>query len=263
MSQIDSPPSVSRAAFACPHCGALTTQYWYKVFADEIYRDRKTPSIIDQEFVDGIDTHDEIDEEQKEKYKKHFARLATGKLHISPRDNESGDCRVENLHVAKCFHCADVSVWVYEKMIYPNVVPGIHPNSDSPENVRQLFEEARGILNSSPKGAAALLRLCVQHLCIFLGKPGKNINDDIASLVSDGLNPTIQQALDVVRVVGNEAVHPGTINLDDNREIALQLFELVNIVTNQMITHPKQISELYNSLPESKRDQIEVRDSNN
>ena len=37
----------------------------------------------------------------------------------------------------------------------------------------------------------------------------------------------IQKALDFVRVVGNEAVHPGEINLDDNKELYSLIFCLI------------------------------------
>jgi len=74
------------------------------------------------------------------------------------------------------------------------------------------------------------MRLVVQKLCAHLGREREEIDDDIASLVSKGLNPLIQQALDVVRVVGNEAVHPGTIDIKDGRDTALRLFELVNAI---------------------------------
>ncbi|WP_415663473.1 DUF4145 domain-containing protein [Vibrio taketomensis] len=49
------------------------------------------------------------------------------------------------------------------------------------------------------------------------------MNNDIKELVSEGLSPKIQQALDSLRVVGNNAVHPGQINIDDNAEVAYKL----------------------------------------
>jgi hypothetical protein len=63
-----------------------------------------------------------------------------------------------------------------------------------------------------------------------------------------------------VRVIGNESVHPGTIDLKDDREIALRLFDLVNAITEQMISHPKRVQEMYSKLPAAKREAIEKRD---
>jgi hypothetical protein len=145
-------------------------------------------------------------------------------------------------------------------MIYPNSRISINPNPDMPEKVKGLFEEAREIVNSSPKGAAALLRLCIQYLLIDLGESGKNIAKDIGSLVEKGLNPLIQKSLDVVRVIGNESVHPGEIDLNDNKDIALKLFTLVNIICDQMITHPKEVENLYSNLPQNKIEAIDSRD---
>ena len=70
----------------------------------------------------------------------------------------------------------------------------------------------------------------------------------------------VQQALDIVRVIGNEAVHPGQIEVSDNPAIAASLFRLVNIIAEHMISEPKAIAELYRSLPPDKLKGIEDRD---
>lgn len=75
--------------------------------------------------------------------------------------------------------------------------------------------------------------------CLDLHENGKNRDRDIAKLLSKGMNPLVQKALDVVRAIGNESVHPGTIDLNDNRDIAVRRFELVNLIVEQMITRPK------------------------
>jgi hypothetical protein len=67
-------------------------------------------------------------------------------------------------------------------------------------------------------------------------------------------------ALDSVRVIGNEAVHPGQIDLRDTPEIAMSLFGLVNFIVEKMITEPKEIDAFYGALPATKLDQIAKRD---
>ena len=167
---------------------------------------------------------------------------------------------VSGVTVAWCTHCQNESIWIGNKLIYPASTQAPPPNPDLPEEILPDYHEACNIVGDSPRGAAALLRLCIQKLCNHLGESGKNINNDIAALVKKGLNPTIQKSLDVVRVIGNEAVHPGTIDLNDSPDTAIALFNLVNIITEAMITQPKMIESLYGSLPDAKLEQIEERD---
>ncbi|MCF6208131.1 MAG: DUF4145 domain-containing protein, partial [Ghiorsea sp.] len=136
------------------------------------------------------------------------------------------------------------------------------PNMDLPDDIKGDYEEARTIANLSPRGAAALLRLAIQKLCEHLGQSGKNINADIKELVKEGLPPKVQKALDSVRVIGNEAVHPGSIDLKDDLNTVNKLFKLVNFIANKMITEPREIDAIYGSLPQDKIDGINQRDSN-
>lgn len=166
----------------------------------------------------------------------------------------------DEINVVFCKHCKDYSLWQFEKMIYPEDSGVMPPNSDLNQDVQEDYLEAKSIANKSPRGAAALLRLCIQKLCTQLGEKGKDIDEDIASLVAKGLSHTIQKSLDIVRVIGNNAVHPGQLDLKDDRDTALKLFELINLIAETMITQPSQIDKLYNSLPESSKEHIQKRD---
>lgn len=91
-------------------------------------------------------------------------------------------------------------------MYYPDIENAPFPNPEMPQEVLKLYLEAASIHGKSPRGAAALLRLSIQVLCKELGESGKNINTVIASLVKKGLLEIVQQFLDTVRVIGNNAV---------------------------------------------------------
>jgi hypothetical protein len=135
------------------------------------------------------------------------------------------------------------------------------PHKDMPASVREDYEEAQDVFPYSARSAAALLRLALQKLCKELGEKGKNINADIGSLVKKGLSEHIQQALDIMRVVGNEAVHPGVINIRDNPEIAMELFSLINEIVEDQIAMKQRIKARYDSLPPNKLKGIEDRDA--
>lgn len=122
------------------------------------------------------------------------------------------------------------SIWIGEKLLYPESTSAPGPHDDLPQELLLDYIEASSIVNKSPRGAAALLRLVLQKLMVCLGEQGKDINKDISSLVQKGLHPHVQQALDIVRVIGNESVQPGQLDLKDDITTALQLFELINFI---------------------------------
>ena len=159
-----------------------------------------------------------------------------------------------------CPHCGRVSMWHDQVMILPNASSAPMAHADMPESLLQDYNEARSLLGMSPRSSAALLRLIIQKLCVILGQKGENINADIGSLVAKGLPVQVQQALDIVRVVGNEQVHPGQLDVRDDPEVAVELFNLVNFIVQDQISRPKTIESLYARLPKAKLQGIENRD---
>lgn len=141
--------------------------------------------------------------------------------------------------------------------IYPAKTEEIEaPNEEMSREVQSLYDEARSIFSLSPKSSAALLRLGLQILCKELGEKGDNINDDIHGLVKKGLDVEIQKAFDILRIAGNNAVHPGELNLDENPEIAYKLFGVLNFIVNSMIAKPKYLNSLYEKMPEKAKESV-------
>jgi len=237
MSKEPNPPSICSPRFDCPYCGAFSHQDWYKLNADLIQNSEQWESIVENITDKNIIT-------------------------VVQKQSPSGTINdANNLFLSQCYSCKKAAIWVYSGIVFPPQRFGVEPNQDIPPEIISDIEEARTIVDLSPRGAAALMRLALDKLCNHLEGKGKIISDKIQSLVSKGLaNPPAQQSLDFVRVVGNEAVHPGKLDLKDDKATVAQLFYMINIIAEQMITVKKSVQEAYNKIPESKRNAIDVRD---
>jgi hypothetical protein len=170
------------------------------------------------------------------------------------------DSLPEEWTVSRCEHCGGLALWLEKQMIYPKKIPVSQPNSDLSPEIQADYLEAANVLGDSPRSAAAIIRLALQKLCKQLGEKGENINDDIASMVKKGLNPMIQKSLDTLRITGNNAVHPGELDLTDDAERVAKLFGLINFIAEKMITEPKEIESIYGDLPPDSKKAVEKRD---
>ena len=261
------PPSIGKTAFNCPYCGAFAQQHWHAIQAYELSASEK-PTIVTESDVLAAVQELTADSELSARLNVHrLKQLATGRLLFDIRGFERDRRRdvgrvtpVSNLSVSRCYNCKEAAVWKYDRLIWPTETSAPRPNPDLPEDVSAIYAEAGAILNTSPRGAAALLRLAIQILCKHLGAAGQNINDDIKVLVESGIDERVQKALDIVRVVGNHSVHPGKIDMADDSETAMSLFDLVNLVAERTISENKHIDDMFGRLPERDRNAIERRD---
>ncbi len=170
-----------------------------------------------------------------------------------------------------CRACGQGSIWRqferknnydYNLRLIDPILSDAPPASDDmPEDVKADYEEARLIVNYSTKSSAALLRLSLQILCRYLGEPGNHLDTDIRSLAKKPeFGGRIIRAADTLRITGNNAVHPGEMNYEDIDNIAMGLFDLLNLIVNSGITQPKKWDAMYGSLPEKSRIDAEKKD---
>ncbi len=181
-----------------------------------------------------------------------------------------------DLYTAQCSCCKNYSIWISRRreevipvlkhlqakldevhpppepsMVYPltSVVPVVNP--DIPQEFAEIYNEAAKIFSLSPRGSAALLRLCLQKVCNFLTENKyEKINDSIIALQKTKFIPeTLIQTAHTLRVMGNEAVHPGEIDFDDTPEIAYKLFGFINFFMDAILSHEKRIHEFFESQP--------------
>jgi len=254
--------SIAETAFNCPYCDAYAAQNWLKVAAQHLPRSITTPDIMRAKQVAEMDVGTGIAAHMKAAMMQTMKRKLSGEMYFEYGDDLVSNRTINNLHVSECHHCQKLSIWVYDKLVYPKIRVGEAPSPELSDDIRRDVDEARGIADLSPRGATALLRLALQKLCKQIGESGEDLNKDIGNLVAKGrINPTMQKALDAVRVFGNEAVHPGTLDLSDDRDTASFLLAIINTIAYELITHPKDIHALYERLPAEKRQWIDDRNA--
>lgn len=178
--------------------------------------------------------------------------------------------------VSVCQACKRPTFWFEDKIIYPLNHSDIdEPNPYMPEEVKNLYLEAKSVFYLSYKSAAALLRLALEHLLLSLLKrkddhesvsqekaaplaKRKNISlaNMIRELVSYGkLSKRTAVLLDAIRVLGNDGVHVGIIKLEDDekKENILQLFAAMNLIITETYQADEFVKQIHSMVPESKK----------
>jgi Domain of unknown function (DUF4145) len=162
---------------------------WGLHFAD-------APTIPDDDLIEKIESNKELDKEAQERFSSWVRRMQTREVFVEQAKSQWPTLVVHNLHLSNCYVCKKLAVWVHDSIVSPFNKGGSPHHSDMPEDIARDYDEAGTILKMSPRGAAALLRLCVQKLCDELGQKGKTIDAAIGTLMGEGLSPVIGAALD-------------------------------------------------------------------
>lgn len=98
-----------------------------------------------------------------------------------------------------------------------------------------------------------------------IGNNKNSLNHNIGRLVEEKrLSVQIQQSADYLRVIGDHHLHPGVIQMDDiqedDYEHTISLFDLLNLIVDELISRPAKIKTYYERLPQRQKDQISKRD---
>jgi len=182
--------------------------------------------------------------------KHEWYNLAKGK--IAKNGINYYEAFIPNFYLSLCSKCKRYSVWLNDKIIYPDLSFAPWPTQDMPLDIKDGYLEARGVVTSSPKASSALLRMCLRNLMIHLGESGKNIELDISNLIKKGLPKKFHHALWAAGVIGAGATKPNEITLKDDVDTAIALFNLLNKIVEATISQQKKVKRLYTKLPKPK-----------
>lgn len=238
-------PKYHQKAFHCPRCKVLVPHKWYKI-------EKSYPNNDNVELV-GVDLES-------------VNRKSIGGPIMGVRNADGTEFVFHydwHLELSFCTHCQNYTIWENKKIIFPFTTELPQPNEDMPEDVEGIYREAMGVFKHSPRAAAALLRLAIETMIPQLEEyqiKKASINNMIGELVTKDIPEHIQQGLDAIRIYGNEGIHAGEIVLNDDQDTVMFLFELINIMVDELITKKKKIKSFYEKLPEGKLKGIFNRD---
>jgi hypothetical protein len=102
--------------------------------------------------------------------------------------------------------------------------------------VEDDLDEAAAILDKFPRGATALMRVCIQKLVPLLKENGKELSDDVSSLVRKGLEMEIQQAMDVLQVLRSDSTQLNPLESQADRETALRFLDSLKEVLERRMS---------------------------
>lgn len=231
-------PERHKKSFTCPHCNAISLQSWVN------------KNLIVSGNYQGVKQYDLSDS------KKLVGYIPGGNYKTSNSDQEI----LNTIDISICTNCTKSTIWIDGKLLFPNALQVPDANTNMPEKVRQVYYEAAEVFNISVKSSGALLRLAIQYLCKELGYDC-DINEAIKKMVAKGLDERVQKSLDIIRVIGNNAVHPGEINLDEEKETVMSLFNLLNFIVEEMISKENEINKIFAALPQKNLEAINKRDN--
>ncbi|MEX3711224.1 DUF4145 domain-containing protein [Cytobacillus horneckiae] len=226
-------PTYFSEAFNCPRCDVLAPQKWYVV-------------------TRGVEGELMIESAEE--------RALTGRAIAFLGNKQHKHREAWELDLTICDYCSKYTIWENRKVIFPYKIfdlPDAHV--DMPEDVKQIYTEARLIYKHSPRASAALLRLAIETLIPQLNDYSikkDTLNKMISELVKKDIPEHIQQGFDLIRVYGNEGIHPGQIVIEETQDMVIYLFNLTNDIVEELIARKQKINEAYSSLPKGKLEEI-------
>ena len=122
-------------------------------------------------------------------------------------------------------------IWINGEIVHPQVITVEEPDPDMPDDVKEIYYEAARVLPASPRSAAVLVRLALQVLLKHISNPTGKLMNDIKNLVKEGYDADVINAMDLVRLLGDDGAHPDQIMLGQSVTDADELFFLLNYIT--------------------------------
>jgi hypothetical protein len=231
MASHDVEPQLGAESFSCPHCNAVAHQDWYSLFLKP--ENAAEVGVLTPEAV-TVSTlrQGEAQRDNIKEIEQFIERLKKTQLTYEYQKHPHPlKVKMANLHISNCHNCNGFSLWVSGLLVYPTKL------DKTPELVEEDLEEATAILNNFPRGATALMRVCIQKLVPLLEDNGKELNQRVSSLVRKGLEMEMQQAKEVLQVLRTDPVQLSQLESQADKETALRFLDSLKEVLERRMSH--------------------------
>lgn len=231
------PTATSTKRFNCPYCGAFSNHDWFLGVASKLARfNVRTP----QDLINELNSSSPEAAPQCITDTLNFDWLLWRFMGETQKP-------MNRCFVSSCDSCNNLSIWVGDKMVYP--LQARKPNQDIPKAAQRLYREASLIANLSPCASAALLRTVMEKLCTELNVKGENLASKIDDMMEGGkIDKELENAMQAVRLIGNEAIHEGVISEGDEWKTVDILFDIIDELSERLFSKPKRIRQLTSKL---------------
>jgi hypothetical protein len=221
-------PRLGAESFSCPYCNTVAHQDWYSLFLKP--ENAAEVRVLTPEAVKALRQGDAQRDDIKE-IDQFVERLKKNALTYEyQRHPHPLKVKMANLHISNCHSCNGFSLWVGGLLVFPTKI------DKTPKLVEEDLEEAATILNEFPRGATALMRVCIQKLVPLLEDNGKELNQRVSSLVRKGLEMEMQQAKEVLQVLRSDPVQLSPLESQADRETALRFLDSLKEVLERRMS---------------------------
>ena len=237
MASQETEPKLGVESFSCPHCNAVAHHDWFSLFL----KPEDDPTEIIVHTLEAAMLAKNKENYDLIKDLKH--NVLTYEYQEPPRTLK---VKLVNLYVSRCYSCRGFAIWVRDQLVFPirkgpsDIIEGdfkevIEGNSKRAEEHKTAddIEEAAAIVNRFPDGAAALIRVCIRKMMPLLEQSGKNLDDNISSLVHKGLEVEIQQSMDLRHVLRQNSLKP-TQSDEEGSEAATKMFNSLKEILKRL-----------------------------
>ncbi|WP_078549253.1 DUF4145 domain-containing protein [Litchfieldia alkalitelluris] len=227
-----------REIFTCPYCNGDEKQNWFH-FKDKLDKENKIDSV------------------------KIGASIALKGIPLITKFNGTINYKMlSELSFSICAGCTGYIIWKSGIRLYPNEITLPKSSKYMPKDAADIFEEARLIFDASPRSSSALLRLSLEMILrSILNENKKTLNQMIGQLATENIDEHTKKGLDILRYYGNQSVHTGEINIEEDKDSVIFLFDLINYIVDDLIGKKQKIDEQYSKIPHAVRKAILKRDN--